>query len=598
IHTDYYGSDDRNDYVLVRGFQATSYRDGMTLGSMRGVREEPFAYERVEAIRGANSTLFGVSDPGGSINFVSKTPRFAQFGEAYTTLGSNDHTEVGVDVGDTLGDGATLAYRLTAKAQSSGLDYDTSRDDDLLLMGGLTWQPSEETALTVVVDRLRRDGTPNSGGYPKDGLFDRSDFFGERDYNDHDVDRSTVSALFRHEFASGLNLRANLRYSDLSDDFGYVYIVDTGADDGTVFDRAYYGSDSTARELIGNVMLQYDGQFGGIASSTLTGIEWRDAESDSASYYTNAPAIDVADPVYAGAPAGLTAYATSRQDYATTSLFLQQNLSFNDRFIVTAGVRRDWLALSSTGQTYGAAFDDSDDVAETSWRGALTYKVTDAISAYASYVQSVAPPQIGVAPERGHQYEAGVKVQPVGMNALVSAAVFDLEKNDITVSVVQEDGSIRQELVGKTRARGVEIEGKAELANNLSLIGGYSYIDATVDRAVVRGTDVSGQSFANVPHHTASLWLSYAMPARGAVGAQTFGVGARYIGAYDYALPNDQRADAAVLVDAAYTYAFDDSTEVALNVSNLFDEQHVVGSGTANYYNPARNIAATLRKSW
>lgn len=53
--TDYYGNDDRNDYYLVRGFQASTYRDGITLGSMRGIREESLAYKRVEVIRGADS---------------------------------------------------------------------------------------------------------------------------------------------------------------------------------------------------------------------------------------------------------------------------------------------------------------------------------------------------------------------------------------------------------------------------------------------------------------------------------------------------------------------------------------------------------------
>src|SRR3546814_17894244 len=81
IITDYYGSDDRNDYFLVRGFQASTYRDGMTLGSMRGVREEPYAFERVEVLKGANSPLFGASDPGGSVNYVIQLPRPASFGD-------------------------------------------------------------------------------------------------------------------------------------------------------------------------------------------------------------------------------------------------------------------------------------------------------------------------------------------------------------------------------------------------------------------------------------------------------------------------------------------------------------------------------------
>ncbi|WP_370318156.1 TonB-dependent siderophore receptor [Salipiger sp. IMCC34102] len=578
----------------MRGFQATSYRDGMTLGSMRGVREEPFAYERVEAIRGANSTLFGVSDPGGSINFVTKTPRFERFGEAYATLGSQDHLELGVDLGDTFGEAGRLAYRLTAKVQDSDRDYASSRDDNALFMGGVTWQPTDFTELTVVVDHLNRDDTPNSGGYPMEGTYDREAFFGEFDYNDHDVDRSTISAFFRHEFANGLNLRFNLRYSDLTDDFGYAYIVDTGADTGTVFDRAFFGSDSSAEELIGNVMLQYDAQLGAFDSSTLAGIEYRDAQSESESFYTGAPAIDVANPVYTGAPVGLTPYAASQEDYRTQSLFAQQNLSFNDRYIVTAGVRRDWLDLTSES----AGVETSDDFAETSYRGALTYKVTDAVSVYASYVESVATPQIGVEPERGEQYEVGVKYQPVGTNALVSAAIFDLEKNDIAVAVVQADGSIEQQLIGKARARGFEIEGKAELDNNLSVLGGYSYIDAEFERAIVLGVDVAGQAFANVPKHTASLWVNYDLPATETFGAQTFGIGGRYIGDYFYGLPNGDTSEPTLLVDAAYAYAIDETTEVGVNVSNLFDEQHVVGSGTANYYNPARDVAVTLRKSW
>ena len=598
IHTDFYGSDDRNDYVLVRGFQATSYRDGLTLGSMRGVREDPFAYSRVEAIRGANSTLFGVSDPGGSINFVTKTPRFERFADTYVTAGTNSHAEVGVDVGNTLNDAGTLAWRLTARAQDGALDYATSHDDASLLLGGLTWAPSAATELTLTYDRLTRDGTPNSGGYPKDGLFDRAAFFGEPDYNDHAVDRSTLSAFLRHEFANGVQLRANLRASDLTDDFGYAYIVDTGAETGTIYDRAFFGSDTSARERIGNVMLQYDGQFGAIDSSTLAGIELRDAQTESRSFYTDAPPIDVANPVYSGAPAGLTPYATSEEDYRTRSAFLQQNLSFDDRFIATVGVRRDWLELSSVGESFGTPSDQSENFAETSWRGALTWKMREGLSTYASYVQSVAPPQFGTQPERGHQYEVGVKYQPAGTNALISAAIFDLEKNNITVPVVQDDGEIVRELVGETRARGLEIEGKAEIADNLTIIGGYSYVDAEVERAVVRGTDVSGQSFANVPRHTASLWLTYDVAATPRLNAQTFGIGARFIGDYEFSLPNDAKAEAAILVDASYTHAIDENTEVALNVSNLFDEQHVVGSGTANYYNPARNLALTLRKSW
>tara|TARA_R110001606_G_scaffold274031_1_gene422562 strand:- start:5279 stop:6247 length:969 start_codon:yes stop_codon:yes gene_type:complete len=208
--TGYYSSDDRNDYYQIRGYDATTYRDGLTIGSLRGVREDAYAFERVEVIRGANSTLFGPADPGGSINFVSKQPKFDNFGDAFVTYGSNDHKEVGIDVGDTLDENQTLAYRLTGKVKDSDREYDYSKDDSQFIMAGLTWEPTDYTTATLIIDYLNTDSTPNSGGYPFDKEYDRSTFFGEPDFNYHDVERTNISAQISHDLANGFKVRSNL----------------------------------------------------------------------------------------------------------------------------------------------------------------------------------------------------------------------------------------------------------------------------------------------------------------------------------------------------------------------------------------------------
>jgi iron complex outermembrane receptor protein len=61
---------------------------------------------------------------------------------------------------------------------------------------------------------------------------------------------------------------------------------------------------------------------------------------------------------------------------------------------------------------------------------------------------------------------------------------------------------------------------------------------------------------------------------------------------------NTKKSDGTTLFDAALNYKIAKGTDLALNVSNLFDEQHVVGSGTANYYNPGREVTAKLSYSW
>ncbi|WEF24501.1 TonB-dependent siderophore receptor [Paracoccus sp. S3-43] len=597
IHTDYYGTDDRNEYFLVRGFEATTYRDGLTLGSMRSAREEPYAFERTEVIRGGNSTLFGTSDPGGTINFVTKQPRFERFGEVYGSVGSPRNAEYGFDAGDVLNAEGTLAYRLTAKVQEGERDYDPSQNDSRFLMGGLSWQPGSATTLSVVADYLKRENTPNSGGYPLDREYDRSDFFGEPDFNYQNVERASITGLLEHDFDNGLNLRANLRYSDLKSDFGYVYLSDSPARVGTVVDRWYFGGENTAEELIGNVILQYDRSFERFDSSTVAGLEFRDASTSSAPFFGAYTPIDVANPVYSGAPGALAApYELRDNDYSTRSLFVQQNLSFDDRFIATVGLRHDWLDIEETLN----GVQTSDDFSETSIRGALTYKVNSEISTYVSYVESVAPPGVGVEPERGEQYELGVKYQPLGTNALISASVYDLTKNNVTVAVVQPDGNITRELVGEQRVRGFDLEGKAELGGNVDVIASYSYLKSDVVRSgPIRGVDVEGNEFGNVPNHMASLWVNYTLPGNETRGDMRFGLGARYVGSYFFAISNDTgKADSSVTLDAAFTYQVQENTNLAVNISNLLDDQHVVGSGTADYYNPGRAVAVTLRHTW
>ena len=586
--TDYYGTDDRNDYFKIRGFDATTYRDGLTLGSMRGVREDAYAFERVEVIRGANSTLFGPAEPGGSINFVSKRPKFEEFGNAYVTYGSNDHKEVGVDTGDTLDEDKTLAYRFTSKIKDSDREYDYSKDDSQLLMGGLTWEPTDDTSATLIVDYLKTDATPNSGGYPLDKEYDRSDFFGEPDYNNHDVERTNITAQVSHDLNNGFKLRGNLRYSDATDDFGYVYLSDNANRTGTDVNRYYFASKTNAEQFIGNIIGQYDASFNRFDSSTLVGVEYQNASSTAASAYGSTSSININNVVYSGAPSSLNIYSNKKTDSLTRAAFLQQNFSFDDKYIVTLGVRNDDIELTEVN--YLTNTTTRNDFSENSFRSAFTYKFNDEVSAYISQVESVSPPSSGTEIVRGEQLEVGAKYSPNNMNAIFSVAVYDLTKNNVDVAVVQTNGSIEREIIGENRTKGVDLEVKAELTDSLSITGGYSYMDSKV----VEDDNYEGNDFVAAPTHTASLWSHYTLPRQD----MTVGLGARYLGSYYFDAANTAKSEAAVLFDASYGYDLTQQTTLSLNVSNLLDKQYVVGSGTANYYNPGRNISLKLDHSW
>jgi iron complex outermembrane receptor protein len=591
VTTDFYGGDDRFDYYKLRGFDASVYRDWLPMQkAFGGIREDAFAYERVEVVKGGNSTVGGPSEPGGAVNYATKLPRTHRFGEAYVTAGSFDHREVGGDFGDNLTRDGTLSWRLTGRVQRADKELDYSKNDASLLMGGLTWRPSDRTSLSVVLDYMKRDGSTGSG-FPPGTNFSRDRFFGEPDFNYLENERTSLSVLFDHDFGNGLKFGANARYSDEDRGFGYVYIWD--ADGLNPADRYYFANASSAEQFAADVHLQYDADFGTVGSRTLVGLQYSDISADSRTWYAPASSIDYTDPVYTGGLDldALAPYTGTRTDDSIASIYLQEELTFSDRLIATIGLRHDRMDLSRTaldGTRTQADFN------KTTSRLGLTYKITPELSTYFSYAESVLPAALTVEPEEGEQYELGMKYRPAAMNALFTAAVYDLRKTNITRQDTSENPPVPR-TIGEIRARGIELEARAEISPELNLIAAYSYTDTEITD---RLSPNQGNSLGNVPRHLASVWMDYTLQGQGARGDMTFGIGARYKGTAYNGDDNGSKSDAAVLIDAAYSYALRKDTVLSVNVTNLLDEKHREAASGAITYNPGREITATLRRTW
>jgi iron complex outermembrane receptor protein len=250
VVTDFYGSDDRFDYFDIRGFTPYTYRDGLPIGRTFGAaREEPYAFERIEILKGASSAGFGAAEPGGSVNYVTKLPKSERFGEVYGTVGSFSHKEAGIDFGDNITEDDTLSYRLTGIYQNADAEYDHSQDDKKFIMGGLTWRPTDLTSLSFVFDHLNTDGVPGSGGHPIGSDFDRDRFFGEPDYYFRTTNRNTYSVMLDHDFGNGLTFGSNARYMKSADAFGGAYLSNTRTDGSNLADRYYFGSDKSSEQF-------------------------------------------------------------------------------------------------------------------------------------------------------------------------------------------------------------------------------------------------------------------------------------------------------------------------------------------------------------
>lgn len=593
VVTDYYGGDDRYDYIDIRGFTPYTYRDGLAIGrTFGGVKEEPYAYERIEVLKGTSSSGFGAAEPGGAINYVTKLPKTERFGEVYATGGSFSHKEGGFDFGDNLTEDDTLSYRLTGKFQNADAEYDYSKDNEKFLMGGLTWRPTDLTSLSFVFDHLDKDGIPGSGGQPIGSDFDRDKFFGEPDYYFLTTNRNSYSLMFDHDFDNGLSFGSKARYSNSDTAFGSAYLSNTRTDGSNLADRYFFGSDTSTEQFVVDAHLMYEKDFDNVESRTLVGIDYNNFKSDNYGLYdTSAPPISTTDPVYTGGPVSTVPTYGTANDQKTTGLYLQQDLTFWDKLTTSIGVRNDWFDLSQDDLFSSAS--DSDTQNKFTKRFGVSYKITEEVAAFASYAESAAPPGIGTEPTTGRQYEVGIKYRPEAFPALFTASVYDLTKSNITV---YDSVTYLPSTVEKVRHRGFELEAKAEVTESIDVIAAYSYIDSKIDEP---GGVNDGNRLMRVPKHLASVWTTYTLDGEGARGDMTFGVGGRYMDSYFLDLANSGSSESAFVFDASFTYKIQKNTTFQLNMSNVFDEKHIASQDSGGvYYNPGRTVMATLRQTW
>ncbi len=599
VTTDEYGSDDRYDYVRIRGFYQAglgTYRDGLPAGTTNftGGKLEPFGLQRVEVLKGSTSTLFGLNTPGGLVNAITKRPQDHAFGESTMAIGA-EHLEFGLDVGRPLDVAGKWNYRLTALSQDGDNGAEYTEDDRLYVAPALSWQPSENTEITLLADYNKRDGNPGHA-IPLGSEIDPDTFLGEPAFNAMDREEMSIGWDASHRFSEGLTFAQTARYTKLDLTYESIYGAATSSDTP----RSAYAVYGELERFAVNSQLQYDTTLGSVRSRTLVGVDYLREDVSETFNIGTAAGIDPENPVYCGRSCVAITYVAD-QDLNTesTGVFLQEELTFADRWIVTLGGRYDTVTTETGAPGATTSFEDD---AFTS-RVGLTYKATPAISIYANYSESFQPTGPydrgllikDVEPQEGTQYELGTKYRPLAGNALFTASVFDLSQTNLVTQVAPAV----YEQVGETRVRGAELEGKWTMGQGLSLTAAYAYWDAEIVENGTAGNE--GNRPMLVPEHSASFWADYTVLGAGAGGDLTLGGGVRYTGSSFSDNANTIELGSQVVVDAAVSYQLTSDVALALNVSNLFDEREIASVDTFTdnaYYNDGREIRARLTYTW
>ena len=594
-----YGSDVRYDYVRLRGFYSSlsTYRDGLSSRTYNftTARQEPYGLQQVDILKGSTSSLFGMNGPGGLVNLVTKRPEDEASGEVFTTFGEN-HLRGGGDVTGPVAEDSNWTYRLTGLWQDAERSQDYSQDDRIYIAPAFTYAPKAGTELTLLTSYSNRES--NLGyGFPTGIETSRDAFFGEPDFNNFDTEETNLGYALSHQITDKLEFRQNARYTHVDLDYETVYLNDT-TPLGNRSAFAIYGE--LDRFAVDNQM-EYDTAVNdNLDSKTLVGIDFNRDQNREKRFDGTASPIDPYNPVYCGTSCiNFTSSSDTEITQSSYGLYVQEQLTIADDWIATVGGRFDYVQ-SDVDTISSGTVEERDDHKFTSRLG-LTYKATDEVSIYGNYSESFQPVYSstsslpgGAKPQEGTQYEVGLKYQPAGMDAMFTAALFDLTQEN--VSQWNADYSAHRQ-VGEINSRGVELEGKMSLDDRTNMTLAYTYLDAEIKEDVI--TTNIGNRPEMVPEHTASAWLDHTIPEHGAFGDLTFGGGLRFVGSRYNNNANASLLGSHTVVDAMVNYMVTDNVSVAINATNLFDREYV-SSNTfgSRFYGDGRTVLATLKYSW
>lgn len=586
-----------SDTVMKRGFgdnrDGSIMRDGMPLVQGRSLNAST---ERVEVLKGPASLLYGIQDPGGVINVVSKRPQLEQY-NALTLRGSTygsgkNGSGGGLDSTAALGD-SPLAYRLIVDHEDEDYwrNYGVHRES--LVAPSLAWL-GEDTQVVLAYEH-------REFLYP----FDRGTAFGSdghplnipatRRLDEPFNDMEGRSDLYRlevdHQLSDDWKAHFGYSFNRETYDASQVRVTAVNEAKGTLTRSIDGTHNAMSRDQFATFSLNGNVVVAGMRHDLLVGVDHEDRKVFRGDLIRQTPSstFSYENPLYGQQQEGSNVRASDSDQtdkLRTDSLFIQDALHLDEHWILVAGGRfQQYDQYAGRGRPFKANTDNSGQT----WvpNAGVVYKVDEQLSLYGSYSESfkpnssIAPLSIGggqtllldggIAPEEGKSWELGAKLDIPGQ-LTGNLALFDITKRNVLVADGDSNpGTIIYSNAGEVRSRGVELDLTGQLSERWSLIGSYAFTDAEV----TKDPELKGKRLQNVARHSGSLSAVYDYGSLFGGDRLRLGAGARYVGERAGNASNDFDLPAYTVADAFASYETqldEHKVRLQLNVKNLFDK--------------------------
>lgn len=593
------------DTLIKRGFgdnrDGSIVRDGMPVVQGRNFNATT---DSIEVLKGPTALLYGIQDPGGVINVVSKTAQLHARNELQAKASSFAHGRDGADVtldstGPLFADatGSTgLAYRMIIDHQDETYWRNYGQHRETLVAPSLAWYGDRDEVIvgyehrTFVTPFDRGTVINPATGHVLDIPYDRRL---DEPFNDMTGHSDLLRLSYNHALNDDWQLRAAYSYNEEAYDAYQVRISGVNTQAGTLARRMDGTLNAISRDRQGQLELAGSTRRWGLEHELLLGVS-----NEHRLYYrgdllrqTALSTFSYLDPVYGRevAPTTVSPSDSNQSDRLRTSaLYLRDSIHLNDQWIATLGVR---TLVYDQYAGRGRPFHANTDINGSAWvpSAGLVYRFAPQWSWYASYSESFKPnssiaplnaatTQIidsTIRPEQATAWETGLKYErDNGLTA--SLALYDIRKRNVLVSETIDNEPVSRN-AGAVRSRGIELEASGTLADHWELMAAYAYTDAWV----TRDPQLQGKPLQNVPRQSGSLYASRDMGSVLGLGDVHIGGGPRYVGeragdpANSFRLPAYTVTDAFARLD---TQVGGHKMQVQLNVNNLFNREYYPSS--------------------
>ncbi|MDL2214743.1 TonB-dependent receptor [Dysgonomonas sp. OttesenSCG-928-M03] len=608
--------------ILKNGVRVDSdFRTASLASDMQGV-------ESIQVIKGSAAVTQGIGDdlgsPGGVINVVTKTPKFVNGGEVGLRIGSWGQVRPTFDVQSILDKNRTVAFRLNGAYERADSYRDGISKNRVYINPSLEWRPDTKTVVTLEMDYLNDNTTPDRGtvnlnGDSIEALYDMgSKFLG---FNTDNAETKTLSyaARITRQIADKVSVRAAyFASSNNTDNTGVGALKTIKGQDLNIRSRSLTRSQREDKnytfllDLIGR-----DIYTGPIKHTFQVGFDYKANDLSTTSY--GAIAVDTID-IYKEIPNTLPTSVANKSMLAADpvkssssayGLMLQEVMTINQYVKAILGLRYSYGTSSSetsTGKTTGDAWNPMFGIMVSPLKNVNlfgSYTTTTNLRSASNRQEDGSA--IGASTTK--QWEFGVKSDWLNNRLRFNFTYFHIINENLAYSILDENGvsTPYYGLAGDLKRQGVEVELSGRILPNLQAVLGYAYLDAQYQESPVY---VEGSAPMNAPNHTANGWLYYSVD-RGLLKGLSIGAGVYYVGERPVNEYLTKRTNANIhdtppgvkpfdmpaytTVNAQLAYAIGRvTTRVYFN--NIFDEIGYNSYYRGGYINPIdpRNFAATV----